>query len=55
MDRADAMSIHHEVTDFIAVVLTGGRAVESAGEDSFFEHEHTADEGASQVLRSDTA
>lgn len=46
MDRADAVSIHHEVTDLVTVILSGGGAVESAGEDAFFQHQHTTDKGA---------
>ena len=46
MDRADAVSIHHKVTDLVAVRLPGGGAVEARGEDAFFEHKHTAYKGA---------
>lgn len=46
VDRADAMPVHHEVTDLVAVTLSLGRAVEACSEDALVGHKHTADEGA---------
>ena len=46
VDRADAMPVHHEVTDLVAVTLSLGRAVEACGEDALVGDKHTADEGA---------
>ena len=45
MNGPDAMSIHHEVTNLVAVVLPGGGAVEAGGENPFFQDEHTTDKG----------
>lgn len=44
VDRADAVTIDHEVTDLITVILPGWRAVEAGREDAFFQYQHTADE-----------
>ncbi len=46
VDRADAMTIHHEMPDLVAMLLPGGGAVEARGQDAFFQHQHTAHEGA---------
>ena len=45
VNRADTMSIHHEVTNFIAVFLPGRGAVEPGGQYAFLQNEHTTDEG----------
>ena len=46
VDRAHAMTIHHEMTDLVAMRLPGGGAVEASGQDTFFQHKHTAHKGA---------
>jgi hypothetical protein len=35
VDRPDTMSVHHQVTDLIAVFQPGWRTIETAGENSF--------------------
>jgi hypothetical protein len=39
------MPIDEQVTDFIAVRLTGGGAVESSREDAFFKYEYATHKG----------
>ena len=46
MNRANTVSIHHEMADLITVALSGRGAVEASGEDPLIEDEHTPDEGA---------
>jgi hypothetical protein len=46
MNGADTVSIYHEVTNFIAMTLPGGRAVESCRKNAFIQNKHTTDEGA---------
>jgi hypothetical protein len=46
MDRANAVSIHHKVTDLVTVILSGGGAIESAGENAFVQHQYAANKGA---------
>ena len=46
VDGADTVPVYHEVTDLVAMSLPGRGAVEAGGEDAFFEHKHTANEGA---------
>lgn len=46
VNGTNTMPIHDEMTDFIAMLLPGRRAVETRGENAFFQHEHTADKGA---------
>jgi hypothetical protein len=38
------MPVHHQVTHLIAVGLTGGRAVETRGQDAFIQHQHATNE-----------
>lgn len=45
VNRADAVTIDHEVTDLVAMVLPGWGAVETGREDAFFQYQHTANEG----------
>ena len=44
MNGADAMTFHHQVTDFIAMFLPSWRAVEAGGENAFIKDKHRANE-----------
>ena len=46
VNGADTVSLHHEVTDLVAMGLTGRGAVEACGENTFFQYKHTANKGA---------
>lgn len=46
VNGTNTMSVHDEMTDFIAMLLPGRRAVETRRENAFFQHEHTADKSA---------
>ena len=41
MNGANAVSLHHQMIDLIAVWLPGGGTIETGGQDTFFEHQHT--------------
>jgi hypothetical protein len=45
MDGTDAMSIHNQVADLIAVGLSSRGAIESSSENPFVQHEHTTNQG----------
>jgi hypothetical protein len=40
------VSIHHQVSNLIAVILSGRGAVKAGGQDAFVHDQNTADEGA---------
>jgi len=46
MDGTNAMSIHHQVSNFIAVILSGRGAVKAGGQDALIHDQNTADKGA---------
>lgn len=45
VNGTDAMPVHDEMTDFIAMLLPGRRAIKARRENAFFQHQHTADKG----------
>ncbi len=46
MDRTDAMSIHDQMSNLIAVCLSGWGTVEARSEDTFVQYQDTTYEGA---------
>ena len=46
VDRPHAVAVHHEMACLVAVFLSRRRTVEASGQDAFFQHQHSAHEGA---------
>ena len=46
VNGADAVTVHQQVSGFIAVRLPGRRAVKACRQDSFIEHKHAAYESS---------